>query len=693
MEQFILDNLSTYGPVAVFILLMLSGFGIALGEEMVTVPAGMFVATGRMGFLVTALSAYLAIVAADILWFSLCRHYGTPLLHKRWIKRFIHPRRLLEVKHQFERRGTWLIVMARFIPSSRTTAITVAGLMHMPFWRFALATASCVLITVPLQIGLGVLVGLGMGEQSMPDMMLKVVGLIMLIVASTVTIGWWSRHRMARRRAPRAKASWLRRFRQRRPFTSMASARASRTVPSPAASAPPESTDASDASAPEPPEPPESAVSAASTESAEPGEPAPRTPPVAATPLPPPASSARSVPCARRHPLAPPGVVGAECSMRAVVTGQIGMNKKPYLGGVVDLAGQRGDRIEIFHVGDMMYGEAPDVRGGRILDLPLSRLTSLRRAAFKDIIAQTMPARDYPDVIVNTHATFRWRHGLFSAFDFDQMRMLEPNLFICLVDNIEVVHHRLHAEHDVDATLKDCMVWREEEILATELLAQAMGCPNDFYIVSRGRHTDTIETCQRLVTRNALRKVYPSFPMSHVMDMPEILREIDEFRAALARHFITFDPGDVDEKVLLDRGIAAAKAGQDRLEVTPSTFGGAMEAGAQPFRVSVREILEIAGDIDGQIYMRDFKLIDQSDMIVSLIPELPGGAPGLSSGVERELQHAFEHTKEVYVVWKPEKSPSPFITETATRIFRTVDEALAHFERAGMFAEVNLFGH
>jgi hypothetical protein len=108
--------------------------------------------------------------------------------------------------------------------------------------------------------------------------------------------------------------------------------------------------------------------------------------------------------------------------------------------------------------------------------------------------------------------------------------------------------------------------------------------------------------------------------------------------------------------------------------------------------VSVREVLDIAGDIDGQIYMRDFKLIDQADMIVSYIPELPGGMPGLSSGVERELQHAFEHTKEVYVVWKPRKTPSPFITETATKIFGNVGEALGHFERKGMFGERNLFG-
>ena len=72
--------------------------------------------------------------------------------------------------------------------------------------------------------------------------------------------------------------------------------------------------------------------------------------------------------------------------MRAVVTGQIGMDKADYLRQVVDLAGQGGDRIDSFHVGKMMYEEAPDVRDGRILDLPISRLASLRRAAFKDII-------------------------------------------------------------------------------------------------------------------------------------------------------------------------------------------------------------------------------------------------------------------------------------------------------------------
>src|SRR5262249_54012919 len=158
-----------------------------------------------------------------------------------------------------------------------------------------------------------------------------------------------------------------------------------------------------------------------------------------------------------------------------------------------EFASAQGEPLDLHHVGDLMYAEAPDVRPGRILDLPLSRLESLRRAVFRDVIAAS---RGREHVIVNSHATFRWRHGLFSAFDFDQIHAFEPDLFICLVDNIEAVHHRLHAEHEIDATLKDCMVWREEEILATELMARATG--KKFFIVSRGRQADNVRSLYRL---------------------------------------------------------------------------------------------------------------------------------------------------------------------------------------------------
>jgi adenylate kinase len=368
---------------------------------------------------------------------------------------------------------------------------------------------------------------------------------------------------------------------------------------------------------------------------------------------------------------------------RIVVTGQVGVDKKPFLEQVVRIAAEHGHDVLLCNVGDMMYAEAPDVVPGRILDLPLGRLNSLRRAVFKDILGKI---HQHSHVIVNTHATFRWRHGLFPAFDHDQMLQLDPDIFVTLVENVDAVHERLTREHrEVQHSLKDVLVWREEEILATEILATIIRGWGRFFVLARGQSTRRpAESFYRLMFEPHRIKVYPSFPMTHVMDMPETLAEIDAFRALLAEHFVTFDPGDVDEKNLLIKAVAHQKKGETRIQV---------DVGGRPVTFELDEILSVAGDIDGQIYARDFKLIEQSDMIVSYIPAGPDGRPIISSGVERELQHAHESTKEVYVIWRSGAEPSPFVTETATRVFPTAAQAVQYFQRAGYMGDVQMDLH
>src|SRR5436305_12585310 len=120
--------------------------------------------------------------------------------------------------------------------------------------------------------------------------------------------------------------------------------------------------------------------------------------------------------------------------MRAFVTGQVGVDKGPYLEAVRDRARAHGIDLEVCHVGRMMYQEAPDVPPGRILNLPITRLNSLRRAVFKEILRT---GERHEHVLVNTHATFRWRHGLFAAFDFDQIKAFNADAYMTLLDNVE----------------------------------------------------------------------------------------------------------------------------------------------------------------------------------------------------------------------------------------------------------------
>src|SRR5437764_3459133 len=180
--------------------------------------------------------------------------------------------------------------------------------------------------------------------------------------------------------------------------------------------------------------------------------------------------------------------------MRAIVTGQVGVDKGPCLEAVQKAAQQAGHDLVVCHVGKMMYAEAPDVPAGRILNLPISRLNALRRAVFKEILRT---AEQHEHVLVNTHATFRWRHGLFAAFDFDQIKAFNADTYVTLLDNVESVHQRLVRDHDFDHSLKDLMVWREEETLATEIIANILRAYGPFYMTTRGRNGPTTPTTHR----------------------------------------------------------------------------------------------------------------------------------------------------------------------------------------------------
>ena len=357
--------------------------------------------------------------------------------------------------------------------------------------------------------------------------------------------------------------------------------------------------------------------------------------------------------------------------MIVVVTGMVGMDKKDYLKRVCQHARQRDKDIVLFNVGDRMYAEAPDIPAGKILDIPMARLNSLRRSVFKDIIAQS---REVPHAVVNTHATFRWRHGLFPAVDFDQMRQLKADSYVCLIDGVAALHHRLNAEHAIEHTLKDLMVWREEEIIGTDMLRRGIHERLPFYCLARGHEQETTETFFNLMFNPQMKKTYLSFPMTAVVNLKDVRQQIDTFRHRMHSMFVCFDPADVEDADLPHQAKERRRLGQDSVDVMLN---------GRSVRLHIDEVLQIEKDINSQTYARDFMLIDQSDIIISFIPTLSDGRASLSSGVERELQHAHEGGKEVYVVWTAQQAPSVFVTQTATRLFKNTEEAIDHFRQKG----------
>jgi adenylate kinase len=357
--------------------------------------------------------------------------------------------------------------------------------------------------------------------------------------------------------------------------------------------------------------------------------------------------------------------------MRVICTGQSGLNKNEPLDKVASIAKEKGHGVKVYHVGDMMYEKGRNIPPGKILNLPLRELNTLRGLVFRDILHEI---GESDNVIIDTHATFRWSHGLFSAFDFEELKWFSADMYITMVEDVDAIMYRLSKIESPDLyryKLKDIMVWREEEILATELISGLDRERSKFYIVTR---IDASEIIYRLMFEGHLKKAYLSFPITHVQSQPEILSKIDLFREEMKKHLIAFDPLLMNEKRLHIEMLSELQKGSPKDFIEVETAG-------QKQKIKMSEILEIINDIDGQIISRDFKLIDQSDMILAYIPEDGSAKPIISPGVMRELDHAHDEMKEIYVIWDSPEEPSVFITNLMPmRIFRKLEEAIEYFK-------------
>ena len=173
--------------------------------------------------------------------------------------------------------------------------------------------------------------------------------------------------------------------------------------------------------------------------------------------------------------------------MRALFTGQTGIDKKSQLQALRDFCARKGKSIEaVFNVGDIMYEESrksgATLKEGKILDLPLAQLGALRRGAFNLIRSHSS---GMSNVFVNSHAVFRWNNRLMRAFELPEVKEFQPDVIVTLIDDVEAVKMRLDAfkssgdlPPDTKYSLKDLLVWREEEMLASEILASVLDIPH-----------------------------------------------------------------------------------------------------------------------------------------------------------------------------------------------------------------------
>ncbi|MFC2022749.1 AAA family ATPase [Chloroflexota bacterium] len=351
--------------------------------------------------------------------------------------------------------------------------------------------------------------------------------------------------------------------------------------------------------------------------------------------------------------------------MKVLLFGQIGLRKKRIVSELEGFANSRGKALKCFNVGALMYQLDPSIRRGRILQREISELINLRRRAWDIIVSEINNDSSYEHFIINTHATFRWENGLFVGFTKEEIQTLKPDQCITLIDDIEDIKYSLHLRENKPEpfTLKDIIVWREEEILAADFASCVVDdCIN--YIVARDQCPDLL---YKLIFEPRLPKIYLSYPISLVKEWPSIWDSITDFRLRLKDRLTCFDPIAIEEGKLVGAHIDASRSKRRKV----------IDVIVQPENIKIRlrldEISEVIPNIRGQIVARDFRLIDQSDMIVAYIPT-KDDLPLISIGVERELAHARHATKDTYVIWPHSSPPSPF--QQPSMAFPSVDACI-----------------
>jgi membrane protein DedA with SNARE-associated domain len=137
-----LQNFNEYGYLGVFVALIASGFGFPIPEELPVLTAGIMVGhedtTLYWYFMLPVVIA--GVVIGDGVLYGIGRIWGHKLLDLKWIQRkFLSPKKRIEIEKNFADRGIMVLLGARMLPGIRSPIFIMAGMLRVPLGRFLLA--------------------------------------------------------------------------------------------------------------------------------------------------------------------------------------------------------------------------------------------------------------------------------------------------------------------------------------------------------------------------------------------------------------------------------------------------------------------------------------------------------------------------------------------------------------------------
>ncbi|MDX1681882.1 MAG: DedA family protein [Phycisphaeraceae bacterium] len=149
MIETILKNSGYAGIVGI---LLLTGFGLPVPEDIPLLIAGWLCARDICELWIMIPLTFVSIVGADVIVFELGRRWGHHVPKLPLLRRYLTERRLKKAEIAYHRHGGKTLFLARFMPGLRTPMYFSAGTFGISIWKFLFFDGLAALISVPLLV-------------------------------------------------------------------------------------------------------------------------------------------------------------------------------------------------------------------------------------------------------------------------------------------------------------------------------------------------------------------------------------------------------------------------------------------------------------------------------------------------------------------------------------------------------------
>lgn len=159
MEQLVLEWITHYGYLAIFLLLVFGIIGLPIPDETMLTFSGYLVYQGHLSLPLTFATALAGSISGITLSYYLGRALGMRVVHKYGRYLHIKEEHIAKAHAWFERVGHWALTVGYFIPGVRHFTAYAAGISELAPHHFAIFAYSGAVIWVSTFIGLGYFLG------------------------------------------------------------------------------------------------------------------------------------------------------------------------------------------------------------------------------------------------------------------------------------------------------------------------------------------------------------------------------------------------------------------------------------------------------------------------------------------------------------------------------------------------------